>query len=198
MRSSVALIVLSIAAADGGPALAQSERASGERADAAPQQEAPEQVIVRGRRIGELRAEIEDARRRAYDIFNEININDEFDVYCRKESQPGTNVPRQICRAQFERRISADAASEYMGSLARNCPVGAGGVLDTQACMFSNYGQNAADAARGIEGQLPGKHAEMSAEILRLANEDERFGQAILDYYEASQQYEAARKRRDD
>jgi hypothetical protein len=195
IRSS-AMIVLSIAVA-GGPALAQSERAAGDRADAAPQQETPEEVVVRGRRIGELRAEIEDARRRAYDIFNEINIDDEFDVYCRKESQPGTNVPRQVCRAQFERRISADAASEYMGTLARNCPV-VDGEVNTQACMFSGYGQSAADAARGIEGQLPGKQAQMRAEILRLANEDERFGQAILDYYEASQQYDAARKRRED
>jgi len=197
IRGSVA-IVLSIAAACGGPAFAQSELATPARADAAPQQEAPEEVVVRGRRIGELRAEIDVARQRAYGIFNEINSNDEFDVYCRKESQPGTNVPRQVCRAQFERRISADAAREYMGTLARNCPVGTGGVLDTQACMFSNYGQNAADAARGIEGQLPGKQAQMNAEILRLANEDERFGQAILDYYEASQQYDAARKRRND
>ncbi len=198
IRSCVALTVLSIAVAGSGPALAQSEPAAGERRDAARQQEAPEDVVVRGRRLGELRAEIENARRRAYGIFNDINSNDEFDVYCRKESQPGTNVPRQVCRAQFERRISADAASEYMGTLARNCPVGPGGVLDTQACMFSNYGQNAAEAARGIEGQLLGKHEQMNAEILRLANEDERFGQAILDYYEASQQYEAARKRRDD
>ncbi len=38
----------------------------------------------------------------------------------------------------------------------------------------------------------------MEEEILRLANQDDRFAQAILDFYEASQQYEAARKRRDD
>jgi hypothetical protein len=192
-----ALVLFSISVSGAGFAGAQGEPAAPQRVVVAPQQEAPEEVIVRGRRIGELRADIETARRRAYDIFNEINANDEFDVYCRKESQPGTNVPRQVCRAQFERRISADAASEYMGTLARNCPV-VDGEVNTQACMFSGYGQSAADSARAIEGQLPGKHEQMSAEILRLANEDERFGQAILDYYEASQQYEAARKRRDD
>jgi len=35
----------------------------------------------------------------------------------------------------------------------------------------------------------------MNEEILRLANQDDRF--AILDFYEASQRYDAARKRRD-
>ena len=191
------LLLFSSAVSGGGAALAQSEPAAPQRAEDSARQEAPEEVVVRGRRIGELRAEIEVARRRAYDIFNEINTNDEFDVRCRKESKPGSNVPAQTCRARFEYDISADAASEYMRSLAWNCPV-VGGVLDTQACMFSGYGQSAADSARAIEGQLPSKRDQMNAEILRLANENDEFAQAILDYYEASQQYEAARKRRND
>jgi hypothetical protein len=35
----------------------------------------------------------------------------------------------------------------------------------------------------------------MNQEIVRLANENTQFAQAILDYYEASQKYDAARKR---
>jgi hypothetical protein len=38
----------------------------------------------------------------------------------------------------------------------------------------------------------------MNDEILRLANEDDRFAQAILDFYEASQQYDTARGRREE
>jgi len=38
----------------------------------------------------------------------------------------------------------------------------------------------------------------MNAEVLRLAQQDLRFGQAILDFYEASQEYGAARKGRED
>jgi hypothetical protein len=195
MRSVVALVVLSIAVSGSGPALAQSERAAGQRADVAGQQEAPEEVVVRGRRIGELRAEIEDARQRAYGIFNEINSNDEFDVRCRKDSRAGTNVPTQVCRAQFEERISSAAGQEYLSGLFRACR-GGGGV--TQDCMFSNAAAAAISAAQGVEGQAPSKRDQLKDEILRLANEDERFAQAIIDWYEANQQYEAARKRRDD
>ena len=195
MRSSITLIVLSIAVAGSGQALAQSEPATGERRDATTRQEAPEEVVVRGRRIGELRAEIEVARQRAYGIFNEINSNDEFDVRCRKDSRAGTNVPQQVCRAQFEDQISSAAGQEYLSGLFRACR-GAGGV--TQDCMFSNDASAAISAAQGVEGQAPGKRDQMKDEILRLANRDERFAQAILDWYEANQQYEAARKRRED
>ena len=59
-------------------------------------------------------------------------------------------------------------------------------------------GQNAADSACAIEGQAPSMRERMNDEILRLANQDERFAQAILDWYEANQQLEAARKRRRD
>jgi hypothetical protein len=63
--------------------------------------------------------------------------------------------------------------------------------------MFSNDASAAISAAQGIEGQAPSKRDEMKDEILRLANQDERFAQAILDWYEANQQYDAARNRRD-
>ena len=193
MRSFVALIVLSMNAI-GGLALAQTEQPARERGATAPQEQT-EEVVVRGRRIGELRAEVEDARERAYELFNDLNGNDEFDVYCHNESRSGTNVPQVICRAQFENRISAAAAREYLSGLFSACNQD-GGV--TQDCMFSNAGAGGINRAQGVEGQLPGKREQMADEILRVARENDEFAQAILDWYEASQQYDAARKRRSD
>ena len=194
MRGSVALIVLSMNAI-GGLALAQTEPSARERG-ATASQEQTEEVVVRGRRIGELRAEVEDARERAYELFNDLNGNDEFDVYCHNESRSGTNVPQVICRAQFENRISADAAGEYLSGLFSACNQEEGGV--TQDCMFSNAGAGGINRAQGVEGQLPGKREQMADEIMRVARENDEFAQAIIDWYEASQQYEVARKRRND
>jgi hypothetical protein len=196
MRTVVALIALAIAALCGEAALAQSEPAARQRADAAASQEKPEEVVVRGRRVGELRAEVEDARQRAYELFNGLNNNDDFDVYCHKESRSGTNVPQVICRAQFENRISADAAGEYLSGLFSACNQEEGGV--TQDCMFSNAGAAGINRAQGVEGQLPGKREQMTDEIFRLARENDEFAKAILDWYEASRQYDEARKRRND
>ena len=194
MRGSVALIVLSMNAI-GGLALAQTEPSARERG-ATASQEQTEEVVVRGRRIGELRAEVEDARERAYELFNDLNGNDEFDVYCHNESRSGTNVPQVICRAQFENRISAAAAREYLSGLFSACNQDGAGV--TQDCMLSNAGATGINRAQGVEGQLPGKREQMTDEIFRVARENDEFAQAIIDWYEASQQYEVARKRRND
>ena len=193
MRRFAALIVLSMNTF-GGLAFAQTESPARERG-ATVSQEQPEEVVVRGRRIGELRAEVEDARERAYGLFNDLNSNDELDVYCHNESRSGTNVPQVICRAQFENRISAAAAREYLSGLFSACNGGRG---VTQDCMFSNAGAGGINRAQGVEGQLPGKREQMADEIFRVARENDEFAKAILDWYEASQQYEAARKRRKD
>jgi hypothetical protein len=185
----VAAILISIAASGGGAALAQSEGA-----DAQAPQANSEEVIVRGRRLNDLRSEVQVARERAYGIFNEINSDDDFDVYCREEGRTGTRATQRVCRAQFENRISAAAAKEYMSSLSWSCP----GQLAGQECMFSDYSSGAMSAAQGVESEALTKEDQMKEEILRLANQDEKFAQAILDWYEANQQYEAARKRRDD
>lgn len=192
------LVLSSIVVVSGGAALAQRDSAARQRGEGAAPQETPDEVVVRGRRIGELRAEVEDARQRVYGLFNDINSNDDFDVRCRKESRAGTNVPTQICRARFEDDISAEAASEYMSTLFTLCQPDANGFLDTQTCLFSGPGVSAAASAQGVEGRAPLKRDQMTEQIFRLARENDEFAQAILDWYEANQQYEAARKRRKD
>jgi hypothetical protein len=169
-------------------------------AQSAPAADADE-VIVRGRRLTELRFEVEQAQERAYAIFNALNSDDDFDVYCREERKYHSRATQRTCRPQFENRISAEAARAYMAELSWTCqpaPDALTGVptLNTQACMFSGPGVGAKAIAQGVEGQLPSMRDRMSDEIVRLANEDDRFAQAILDWYETTQQYDAARKRR--
>jgi len=150
---------------------------------------------VRGRRLSELRGDVQIARARAYGIFNEINSSDDFDVYCHDESRSGTRVPQQVCRARFEDRISSRAAQDYISALKWVCPPA--GV--TSECIFSDASSVGISAAQGAESEAPLRRKQMNEEIMRLANNDDRFAQAILDLYEVNQQLEAARKRgRDD
>ena len=161
--------------------------------------ESPEEVIVRGRQIGELRIKVQEAREHAYAIFNEINSNDDFDVLCKDERKYHSRATKRVCRARFESRISAETAKEYIAALGWTCrPATPDGFIDTQACMFSGPGENAKARAQAVEGQAPPLHERMNDEILRLANENDRFGQAILDFYEADRRYKEARGRDDD
>jgi hypothetical protein len=188
--------VVSLTALCASAAHAQSPAATG--GPDARRTETPEEIIVRGKRLADFRVEVDLARERAYAIFNEINSNDDFDIRCRDERRYHSRAKRRVCRAQFETRISADTAKEYMATLSWTCPAGPDGFIDTQACMFSGPGQNATARAQAVEGQAPPMQDRMNDEILRLARTDLRFGQAILDFFEASQEYEAARERRED
>jgi hypothetical protein len=190
MRSFRALILLSLVVSGGEAALAQGDSAARARPDIAAPQETPEEVIVRGRRLADFRVEVELARERAYDIFNEINGDDDFDVHCVLEERTGTRMRGQVCRAQFEGRISSRAAKEYMSALKWVCPLGV-----TQDCIFSEASSGAISRAQGVEGEALNKRKELNQKIVRLANEDPRFGQAILDFYDASLRYEEERER---
>lgn len=201
MRTWVPILLL-LAVSGSEVAFGQAAAVSRDAAaDPAPG-EAADEVVVRGRRLTDLRFEVEQAQERAYAVFNELNGDDDFDVYCRDERRHHSRATVRLCRAQFENRISAEAAREYMATLSWTCQpeADANGVatLNTQACMFSDMGQSAAAAAAAVEGQLPTMRDRMNDEIVRLANEDDRFAQAILDWYEKTQQYDEARNRRDE
>jgi hypothetical protein len=60
--------------------------------------------------------------------------------------------------------------------------------------MFNGYAQRGLSRAQSVQGEAPGKRDLLSDEIRRLANENDQFAQAILDFYAAQQEYEAARR----
>jgi len=190
-----ALVSISIAVFGWSVAAAQGERADRVGAEAPTAQDTPDEVIVTAKRLAKLRLDVQAARERAYGVFNEINSDNDFDVNCSGETRIFSHAKRRTCRARFESRISSEAGKEYLDGLLLSCN-GPGGV--TQECMFSSAGGRGISRAQGVENPLQGKRQQFSDEITRLANEDARFAQAILDFYAASQKYEAARKHRTD
>jgi hypothetical protein len=192
-KTAAVLALLSIAVCGGAPN-AQSQRATGQSVQAGAK-ESSDEVVVHGKRLGELRVQVQVAREHAFQIFNEINSDDDFDVRCADEVRTFSHATKHVCRARFESRIAAQAGSDYFEGLIMACN-GPGGV--TQDCMFSAAGERGVTRAQRAENPLQGKQQQMKEEIRRLANEDERFAQAILDYYEASQELKAATKRRGD
>jgi hypothetical protein len=190
MRTA-ALILFSIAASGADVAGAQNESAGA--GAAARSQERPEEIIVRGKRLADLRVEVQLARERAYDIFNEINGTDDFDLECVDERRRGSRIGRRVCAAQFEGRIQEVAAKEYIRTLRALCPDFEG---LTQRCLTDpGLGSRAAAAARGAASEAPTQRDRLQEEIERLARTDLQFGQAILDFHDASVKYEEERKR---
>lgn len=184
---SIGLLVL-LAAVSATGARAQSAALQPSAAESQAASEQAEEIVVRGRRLADFRVEMEQARVRAYDIFNEINSDDDFDVRCVNEESTGTRMRQQVCRARFEDRISSSAAKDYFSALRWVCTDGV-----TADCIFSDRAAAGISAAQAVEGQAPIKRDQMNEEIHRLARENPRFAEAILDWYDASLRYEERR-----
>jgi hypothetical protein len=79
-------------------------------------QTADEEIVIRGRRtLFTLRQETEAAREHVWEVFNEINGNDDFDISCNTSARTGTRMTRRACRPQY----ANDATREAGRALAR-------------------------------------------------------------------------------
>jgi hypothetical protein len=160
--------------------------AAAQTADAA--REEPEEVIVRGRRLADFRAELEAAQIRVYDLFNDLNSDDAFDVSCQTENSTGTRMRQQTCRPQFKNDIAADAAQAWVSGIRDAC----GGQLN-QECIFSEAANLARSRALAEEGREPTMQRRYAAEMARVVRDHPEMQQALLDYAAVERAYEEAR-----
>jgi hypothetical protein len=132
----------------GAPALAQ------DAASPRPSSEI-EELIVPGRVPDNLRVEIERLEIAVYERFNALNSDDEFDIHCFSQAPTGSNIPLRTCAPNFVIRSESDAALKMLKD-------GRGGA-----------GNNNNPAERTL--RMEQKSRELTAEMQRVAREDEQF-----------------------
>jgi hypothetical protein len=59
--------------------------------------EAPEEFIVTGKALQDLRLKIKLAEEQVYARFNDINSDDSHDIHCYERVSTGSHVPRRLC-----------------------------------------------------------------------------------------------------
>jgi len=80
------------------------------------QEETIEEITVIGQKyISTLRIQIIKAEDHAYDIFNALNDDDDYDVHCRMEARIGTLIKKRVCLPNFYDKATADDAQVYLG-----------------------------------------------------------------------------------
>lgn len=67
-------------------------------------------VVVSKKSLGQLRLELWAAEDRAYELFNELNGDDDYDIHCYREAPTGSRVLRRVCRTQYELDATAEEA----------------------------------------------------------------------------------------
>ena len=74
----------------------------------------------------------------AFQLFNELNTDDDYDMICRRERPRGSQFIHRVCKARFHREAESSAADEFLDRLEKGDDV---------------YRVNRAEIDRGYEHQ---------------------------------------------
>lgn len=82
----------------------------------AQQEQEMEEITVIGQKlISTLRQQIYRAEDNAFEIFNTLNDDDEYDVHCEMVARTGTLIRKRMCLPNFYHRATADNSAELLG-----------------------------------------------------------------------------------
>ena len=110
MNKAIAIFSIIFSVIFSGFATAQQE------ADA--QAPLPEEITVTGERnLYILEEQMRDAQLAVYDIYNDLNTDDTYDIHCDWEEPLGTNIRHWVCRPGFIEEATYARGQDFMGQL---------------------------------------------------------------------------------
>ncbi|MEZ5489526.1 MAG: hypothetical protein R3F50_04300 [Gammaproteobacteria bacterium] len=117
-----------------------------------------EQIAVTGQRsMFPLRSQIDDAKRALYSSYNDLNLDDEFDINCRVSDWTGTRIRELTCWPVFFENAVANSAQVFLRKNGLRDPVGQ---------MRTQYG---------------GKFDEMRNNIIKVARDNPEVEDALIE-----------------
>jgi hypothetical protein len=126
-------------------------------------------TVMGARSLALMRAEVAEAEQAVYDMFNELNDDDDYDIICKKETRIGSQIPRRVCLVRMYRERLAELT-----------------VDETQDSLL-------------IVGTMTNsrKHQEILIEKMRaLAKEHPELLDALRERYRLEAEFDAAREER--
>ncbi len=74
-----------------------------------------EEIVVHGNKsITQLRLELYRAQEVAFDLFNSLNSDDDYDIHCYKEAPIGSHIMRRVCKPNYVKKLTAAATSRWL------------------------------------------------------------------------------------
>ena len=166
----LATLLLALGYPQDRAALAQQAQATAE----APAEDDPdyadlEEIIVTApRTLRSMRAEIEEVQNRAFALFNELNVDNDYDIVCRRETPTGSHIPVRVCRPRYVDRLEAEATQDFL----------------------------AGDAYFDPGGDIMYHDNILRQKIGRMAEENPDFYHALAEFYRVKTAYEEERRER--
>lgn len=157
-----------------------SQAQQGDLINSSPTTRVPEEIlIIRDRTVMNLRLQMLDAEKNAYDIFNKFNDEKRFVISCSEQQATGTILKTQICQPEFVRTASTNHARDYLDYLrAERDPYG----IDYRPVQ----------ASQPREFVVASQQKEYRQKIRQVAEEHPEFLEAIIRYTEILEQYKSA------
>ena len=171
MRFGAVLVVLLLALGylPDRVALAQEETATAEAsAEDAGYADLEEIIVTAPRTLRSMRAEIDEVQDRAFALFNELNVDNDYDIVCRRETPTGSHIPVRVCRPRYVDRLEAEAAQDFL----------------------------AGDAYFDPGGDIMYHEGILRQKIARMAEEDPDLHHALAEFYRVKTAYEEERRER--
>ncbi|NKB33659.1 MAG: hypothetical protein GKR91_11230 [Pseudomonadales bacterium] len=146
----------------------QSESESESESESQAEATVIEEINVQGQRTTfALRLEIENAETEVYNLFNELNSDDEFDVTCEETIYIGSRLPRRTCMAAYLRKEEAYQTQSYLQGI----PIGGG---------LGSPGSGSLLSFDGVRAEVLEKTEAMEQEMINIANEVPEFAAALI------------------
>ena len=127
-----------------------------------------EVVVTAPRTLSAMRAEIDAVQNRAFSLFNELNVDNDYDIVCRRETPTGSYIPVRVCRPRYVDRLEGEATRDFL----------------------------AGDAFFDPGGDIMYHENILRQKLAEMAEEYPEFHAALAEYYRLQSAYEDERRER--
>jgi len=164
LRILATLLLLAMCLALSNPGMAAETSAS--EAPASAERLPVEVIVAQPLSFKALNNLMRQAEMRMFDLFNELNDDEQYTITCYRERRTGTKIAQRICAPNFARKASSLNAQAFLADMAGNAAV------------------RSAPVAAEIDFHRPILEQRME----ELARDNVEFLDAMIDYYDLKMQ----------
>lgn len=147
----------------------------------------PEEVIITGdSSLLNLRMQMLEAEKRAYDVFNRFNDEARFEISCGITQPTGTRFRQQVCAPEFQNQANAMHARGALESYKKTWEGYVGGITNflPPDTLPSPY--------IPMEAVIAAQQGDYKRKLRQVAEEHPEFLDALIEYSQLREQHEAA------
>jgi hypothetical protein len=143
-----------------------------------------DEVVITSQQLLALRKAVVAAEDRAYEVYNEVNTDDQYDIECRQSTRTGAIISERVCRPKLVETATSEEAVAFLDAVRANIQGSEdfpGQVLQRPRAPIANL-------------VIINKKADYTENVLKMVRESPELRRRLKDWELAYKRYEDARK----